>query len=100
MGNDVWEENPEAKRSLLTRSFLLDLDDEDQAGNPITDHDNSSVQVNVGNESFQEEEEEEECEDELSTGIKNMRMTAVRFQGKHTRFEYNSDDDEVVVVGG
>ncbi|KAK4790800.1 hypothetical protein SAY86_031213 [Trapa natans] len=33
-------------------------------------------------------------------GIKNMRMTAVRFQGKHTRFEYNSDDDEVVVVGG
>lgn len=73
----------------------------------FTDEENSSVwsiQVNASTrgEDFEEEAEEEEEEydqslEELCLGIEGMSIVAAKFEGKHTRFVYNSDDE---IVGG
>ncbi|KAK4773936.1 hypothetical protein SAY87_028955 [Trapa incisa] len=97
---EIFERQDAQRRSLLNRSLLLDLDCEDHDDKKsLTDDDNSSVwsvQVNAsaGNESFQEEEDDDDDAyvHEVWTGVKNMSITAVKFEGKHTRFVYNSDD--------
>ncbi|CAE6075850.1 unnamed protein product [Arabidopsis arenosa] len=71
-------EEKEEKSMSITRSLLFDFTDKLA--------------------SWEEEEEEEEEVDGLCEGIKKMSVetTQAEFAGKHNRFVYNSEDDEIV----
>lgn len=74
--NGIFEVKEEKSMSV-NRSLLLDFTDK--------------------SESWEEEDEEEEV-DELCEGMKKMSVetTKAEFAGKHSRFVYNSEDEEIV----
>ncbi|XVF15907.1 hypothetical protein REPUB_Repub09cG0196900 [Reevesia pubescens] len=63
------------------------------------DEDEEEIIEEMGDDDYYEEEEEEEEEDdgglvdELCEGLSKISMKEI-FRGKHTRFLYNSDDDD------
>lgn len=109
------EESLELEKSpSITRSLLLDFSDksdlwESSGVTQNPEDDNSSVwsmQANAsakdeedeGAYSYDEEEEEEEgggIVDVLCEGMRKMSVET-EFAGKHTRFEYDSEDEEIV----
>lgn len=110
------------KSPSITRSLLLDFSDKSEVWESSdcssvvtqnTEDDNSSLwsmQVNASTKdeeddedevySYTEEDDEEYYEegivDELCEGMRKMRVET-EFAGKHTRFVYDSEDEEIVV---
>ncbi|EOA13731.1 hypothetical protein CARUB_v10026809mg [Capsella rubella] len=110
---DEKEESLELERSQsITRSLLLDFSDKSEGwessdcSSVVTQNpedDNSSVwsmQVNASTKDEDEDEEaysyyDEEEEDVLCEGMRKMRVDT-EFAGKHTRFVYDSEDEDIV----
>lgn len=90
------EQTLDAAESLISRALLFDSPEEDDCSSAW------SMQVNEGSSQRDDEEGEEDGDagllDDLCEGLRTMSMgqrELPRFNGKHTRFTYNSDDEIV-----
>ncbi|KAL8045248.1 hypothetical protein ABFX02_08G100700 [Erythranthe guttata] len=107
------ESEKKNNNNVITRSLLLDFS-ENEGGKGCSDDDNESVwsiQVNASENQQEEEEEEyyEYYEEEdgfcgnllsvLCEGMSNISVVdseGPKFEGKHIRFIYNSDDEMII----
>ncbi|KAF7828958.1 acidic leucine-rich nuclear phosphoprotein 32 family member A-like [Senna tora] len=110
----VKQGSPESEKNQLSRSLLLDFSDKSDPSSELTyeqvigrDKDKATTEEDEAclwfasthdeetEEDYyeQEEEEDEGWVDELCEGLNKLSVT--KFEGKHTRFVYNSDDELV-----
>ncbi|ONK71751.1 uncharacterized protein A4U43_C04F11990 [Asparagus officinalis] len=103
------EEAVNPQENLLNRALLFDspeksLEDDSssawsiQVNVSIQDEEEEKIEDFDGEEEEEEEEEEyyEEAEnyfDDICQGLSKMTVKEEKFEGKHTRFVYNSDDE-------
>lgn len=117
------KQNKEEEESLITRSLLFDFYEKSDVSSDSSDcvstmtsqggsaeskakfytddadDDNASIwslQVNASSKDEEDAFDDEDAElDGICEGLSKIRVNGPKFSGKHTRFVYDSDDDEL-----